>query len=139
MANLCIVNEDHLQCNVPRKAIKACQGRDRGALPLREWLCHPFSSTGLSSPYEFVLSQPQCHRHCRSVSESAGACNRDPGLPAAVVVNTLIWLECAHQPRLGPTTLSAFWLGRRVCWISEEKGFLPGSPSLVTALQLYLL
>ena len=44
-----------------KKAIKACQGKGRGALPLREWLCHPFSSTGLSSPCEFVLSQPQ-HR-----------------------------------------------------------------------------
>ena len=25
--NLCIVNEDHPQCNVPRKSIKACPGR----------------------------------------------------------------------------------------------------------------
>ena len=30
--NLCIVNEDHPQCNVPRKAIKACPGRGRGTL-----------------------------------------------------------------------------------------------------------
>ena len=30
-----------------RKPIKACQGKGRGALPLREWPCGPFSSTGL--------------------------------------------------------------------------------------------
>ena len=29
---LCIVNEDHLPWNVPRKAIKACPGRGRGPL-----------------------------------------------------------------------------------------------------------
>ena len=28
--NLCIVNEDRPQCNVPRKTIKACPGRGRG-------------------------------------------------------------------------------------------------------------
>ena len=43
----------------PRKAIKACQGKGGGALLLREWQRHPFSSTGLNSPCEFVLSQPQ--------------------------------------------------------------------------------
>ena len=53
-ANLCIVNEDHPQCNVPRKARKACQAKDRGALLLREWPLRPFSSTGLGSPCEFV-------------------------------------------------------------------------------------
>ena len=29
------------------KPIKAFQGKGQGALPLREWPCHPFSSTGL--------------------------------------------------------------------------------------------
>ena len=29
------------------KLIKACRGKDRGALLLREWPCCPFSSTGL--------------------------------------------------------------------------------------------
>ena len=52
------------------KPIKACQGKGWGALPLREWLSHPFSSTGLSSPCEFVLSQPQRHGHCLPVSTS---------------------------------------------------------------------
>ena len=52
------------------KPIKACQGKGQGALPLREWLFSPFSSTGLSSLCEFVSSQPQCHRHCLPVSES---------------------------------------------------------------------
>ena len=56
------------QCNVPRKAIKACQGKGQGALPLREWPCSPFSSTG--SLCEFVLSQPQHLGHCRPVSTS---------------------------------------------------------------------
>ena len=46
-----------------KKAIKACQGKGRGALPLREWLCRPFSSTGLGSPCEFVSSQPQRRGH----------------------------------------------------------------------------
>ena len=45
--------------NVPRKAIKTCQGKGQGILPLREWPCLPFSSTGLSSPCEFVSSQSQ--------------------------------------------------------------------------------
>ena len=54
--NLCIANEDHPPCNVPRKAIKACSGRDQLSLlgslwpshPLsfREWPCCPFFSTG---------------------------------------------------------------------------------------------
>ena len=50
------MNEDHPQCNGPRKAIKACQDKGQGALLLREWLCGPFSSTGLGSPCEFVSS-----------------------------------------------------------------------------------
>ena len=29
---------------MPRKAIKACQGKGQGALPLREWPCPPSSS-----------------------------------------------------------------------------------------------
>ena len=37
-----------------RKAIKACPGKDQCALLLREWPCHPFSSTGLSSLCKFV-------------------------------------------------------------------------------------
>ena len=68
--NLCIVNEDHPQWNVPRKAIKDCQGKGQGALLLRQWPCCPFSSTGLSSPCEFVSSQPQHCRHCRPVPAS---------------------------------------------------------------------
>ena len=38
--------EDHLCCKGPRKTIKACQGKGRGALLLREWPCCPFFSTG---------------------------------------------------------------------------------------------
>ena len=38
--------EDHLWCKGPRKTIKACQGKGPGALLLREWPCHPSSSTG---------------------------------------------------------------------------------------------
>ena len=52
------------------KPIKACQGKPRGPLPLREWPCHPFSSTGLGSPCGFVLSQPQHHGHCLLVTAS---------------------------------------------------------------------
>ena len=52
------------------KPIKACQGKGQGALPLREWLFSPFSSTGLSSLCEFVSSQPQRCRHCKPASAS---------------------------------------------------------------------
>ena len=52
------------------KTIKACQGKGQGTLHLREWPCHPFSSTGLGSLCEFVSSQPQCHRHCLPVTTS---------------------------------------------------------------------
>ena len=50
------------------KSIKACQGKGRGTLPLREWLCYPCSSTGLSGPCEFVSSWPQCCGHCLPVT-----------------------------------------------------------------------
>ena len=60
------------------KPIKACQGKGPGTLLLREWPCHPFSSTGLSSLCEFVSSQPQCHGHCGPVSTLAGAPEQGP-------------------------------------------------------------
>ena len=68
--NLCIVNEDHPQCTVPRKEIKACQGKGQSTVLLREWSCRPFSSTGLGTPCEFVSSQPQPRGHCRPVPAS---------------------------------------------------------------------
>ena len=40
------------------KPIKACQGKGPCARLVREWPCHPFSSTGLGGRCEFVLSQP---------------------------------------------------------------------------------
>ena len=44
---------------MPRKAIKACQGKEASdTLLLREWLRHPFSSTGLGSLCVFVCC---CH------------------------------------------------------------------------------
>ena len=43
---LCIVKEDHLWCKGPRKTIRACPGKGRAALLLREWPRSPFSSTG---------------------------------------------------------------------------------------------
>ena len=56
MANLCIVNEDHPQCNVPRKAIK-----EIGALSPSGALSHsesghaiPFSPQDFCSLCEFV-------------------------------------------------------------------------------------
>ena len=52
------------------KPIKACQGKGQGTLPVREWPCHPFSSTGLGSLCEFVSSQPQRCRHCLWVTTS---------------------------------------------------------------------
>ena len=61
---MCIVNEDHPQCNVPRKAIKARQGKGRGALLLREWQRRPFSSTGVGSLCVSV--------YCRHNTESHG-------------------------------------------------------------------
>ena len=65
------------------KPIKACQGKHlhssplekmakklRGALHLRERVCHPFSSTGLGSPCELVSSRPQHLGHCLPVITS---------------------------------------------------------------------
>ena len=59
--NLCIVNEDHPQCNVPRKVIKACPSRGWAvslalspSLSLRERPCRPFSPQDFCSPCEFV-------------------------------------------------------------------------------------
>ena len=37
------MNEDHPQCNVPRRAIKACRDKGWGILLLRQWPVHPFS------------------------------------------------------------------------------------------------
>ena len=63
MVNLCIVNEDHPQCNGPRKAIKACPGRGQlsWALSGPLALSHlesghaiPFSPQDFCSPCVFV-------------------------------------------------------------------------------------
>ena len=66
--NQCIVNEDHPQCNVPRKAIKVCPGRGRAlswALSSPLALSHlesgypvPFSPQDFCSPCVFVYC---CH------------------------------------------------------------------------------
>ena len=69
------------------KPIKACQGKGWGALPLRECTpCYPFSSTGLSSPCEFVSSQPQCRGHCLPVTVS--------GILFIKVLSTIIFINC---------------------------------------------
>ena len=59
--NLCRVNEDHLRCNVPRKAVKACPGRGWLSLWSSRPLSHlesghavPFSPQDFCSPCEFV-------------------------------------------------------------------------------------
>ena len=52
------------------KPIKAWQGKGQHALPLREWLCCPFSSTGLRCLCEFVSSQLQCHGYCLQMTAS---------------------------------------------------------------------
>ena len=44
----------------------------RGTLPLIEWPCCPFSSTGLGSLCEFVSSQPQC---CRQTLQAGDRVN----------------------------------------------------------------
>ena len=54
------------------KPVKACQGKGRGTLPLIEWLCCPFSSTGFNSLCEFVWSRPQSCGHCLPVTTSQG-------------------------------------------------------------------
>ena len=81
-----LMNFPYMPC-IPMqiKPIKACQGKGRGTHPLREWPCHPFSSTGkmeekgwhghctlhrLGSLCEFVSSQPQLRRHCLPVTAS---------------------------------------------------------------------
>ena len=64
------------------KPIQACQDKGQCTLPLREWLCHPFSSTGLGGPCEFVSSQPQCHGHYLLVTTScSGGCGDEPRVP----------------------------------------------------------
>ena len=55
---MCIVNEDHPQCNVSRKAIKACQSKGRGAVLWREWPRLPFSPQDFCRPCVFVYC---CH------------------------------------------------------------------------------
>ena len=54
MVNLCIVNEDHPRCNVPRKAIKACPGRDQ--LSLSWALSSPFALSHLESGHAVPFS-----------------------------------------------------------------------------------
>ena len=66
--NLCIVNEDHPRCNVPRTAIKACPGRGRvlswahsGPHAISHWesgRAVPFSPQDFCSPCVFVYC---CH------------------------------------------------------------------------------
>ena len=84
--NLCIVNEDHPQCNVPRKTIKACPGRGWAlswALSSPLALSHlesghavPFSPQDFCSPCEFVYC---CHN---TQIPLAGICiNTWPVLP----------------------------------------------------------
>ena len=41
--------EDHLWCKGPRKTIKACHGKGRGTLLLREWLRHSEALTSWES------------------------------------------------------------------------------------------
>ena len=51
--NLCIVNEDHPRCNVPRKAIKACLGRGRLSLALSPSLTYGVAMLPFFSPQDF--------------------------------------------------------------------------------------
>ena len=101
--------------NVPRKEIKACQGKVWGAPLLREWPSSPFSSTGLGSPCEFVSSQPQRHGHCRPVSMS-----RRKSLWAP---KTLFWLFCSLLSRATYTPCSLAKLHslyvRKIMWKLE--------------------
>ena len=72
----CLMSFPYMPCiPMQNKSIKACQGKGQGTLPLREWLCHPFSSTGLGSPCEFVSSQPQRHGHCLPMTVSLKVSN----------------------------------------------------------------
>ena len=50
-----------MQC--AQKSNKSLTRQESGALPLREWSCSPFFSTGLGSLCEFVSSQPQRRGH----------------------------------------------------------------------------
>ena len=87
--NLCIVNEDHPQCNGPRKAIKACPGRGQPllgslwpSLSLREWPCHPFFSTGFPVNLSIAATThgshgPGSHQHTHGFSFSS-TCQMEP-------------------------------------------------------------
>ena len=60
----CLMSFPYMPCIPMQKPIKACQGKGRGTRPLRECWCCPFSSSGLGSPCDLVLSQPQRRGHC---------------------------------------------------------------------------
>ena len=86
------INKDHPQCNVPRKALKACQGKGQGTLPLREWPCCPFSSTGLGS---LVVSVNLSHlSHSVADTQALSAAGRHwSGMWPAQVLSTFLLLQ----------------------------------------------
>ena len=69
--NLCILSEDHPQCNVPRKAIKACQGKGQALSPWESGLAVPFPPrdsvvrVNLSHlSHKVADTVGQCPQHC---------------------------------------------------------------------------
>ena len=100
--NLCIVNEDHPQCNVPKKAIKACQGRGRSL----SWaLSSPLALSYLESGHAILFSPQDFCSPCVFVycSHNTGSCG--PGsvsLPPLSSVGagpvTCVWVHISGPP-----------------------------------------
>ena len=102
--NLCIVNEDHPRCNVPRKAIKACPGRG-WALWGPLWpscpLSHlesghavPFSLQDFCSPCVFVYC---CHNTGSCWPGSAST--QKPCLLSRLMVQVHPRIACPNDPK----------------------------------------
>ena len=97
--NLCIVNEDHPQCNVPRKAIKACPGRGRAFLGA---LSGPHTLSHLESGHVVPFSLQDFCSLCIFVycSHNTGSC-----WPGSTSLGSLQWtLLCSWKflPSLQP-------------------------------------
>ena len=91
--NLCIVNEDHPPCNVPRKAIKACPGRGQPLLGSL-WPSHPLSH--LESGHAIPFSPQDFCSPCEFVH-----CCHNTWIPRAWIPSTYPWifiLQLIHMP-----------------------------------------
>ena len=131
MVNLCIVNEDHPPCNVPRKAIKACLGWGSSlswALSSPLALSHlesghaaPFSPQDFCSPCVFV--------YCRHNTGSRG-----PGSASLMYLTHSCMKELhLNSPKYLSWSVHSLLLpeisklARRDCTLNSMTGSFPGA------------